>query len=120
MQRALRSKKRSCDTDRSSASSILLIHKMKELCVTFSKTKCKLPSVFIGDEPIEQVQTTKLLDAILSQDLTWGTPHLAQVCAKTSARLHFLRHLNRSGASQSDMIIYTASIRSIMEYACQA
>ena len=47
--------------------------------------------------------------------------HVDKVHPKASTRLHILRHLKRSGASKQDMTtMYTASIRSIMEYACHA
>ena len=49
----------------------------------------------------------------------WG-PHIELLHAKVSTHLHFLRHLKRSAASPDDLLsIYMASIRSVLEYACQ-
>ena len=97
--------------------------------INFSKTKemiigplnNNLPSALTASvNSIERVHTYKLLGITLNDKLNWNN-HINSICSKASSRLYFLKLLKRSRVSTSDQqYYYTAIVRPVLEYACQA
>jgi len=62
---------------------------------------------------VDQVKTFKLFGVHVSSSLKW-TDHV-----NAASRLHFLKQLNRAGASIQDLLhFYTAIVRPVLEYTC--
>ena len=57
--------------------------KTKELLVFFGRTPPDIPSITIKGKAIKRVTSTKLLGAIISNDLAWG-PHITMIHGKAS------------------------------------
>ena len=92
--------------------------KCKELRISFSKSENTLEPVTINDTNIEVVPSAKLLGVMISNDLKWNA-HVEMICKKVSARLYFLRQLNRAKVPTNDLLcFYTTCIRPVVEYAC--
>ena len=73
-------------------------------------------TVTIHGSGIAQVSSFKYLGVHIDCDLSWRT-HVADVCARTHQRLHFMRRLRVFGVSKNIMIIfYRATIESILRY----
>ena len=72
----------------------------------------------VGDTPIERVSSAKLLGITISADLRWNA-HIDDIIARASKRVFLLWHLKRSGVARDDLIvIYTTTVRPVLEYAC--
>ena len=55
---------------------------------------------------------------MIQSNLKWNN-HIESIVTKASKRLHILRVLRRGGVESNDLInIYTALIRSLLEYCC--
>ena len=92
--------------------------KTKEMLICFN-LKANLPStIMINDEPINRIKKMKLLGVFIQDDLQW-TEHINYIQSKASSKLYYIINLRRAGVNQDDLIkIYTATIRSVLEYAC--
>jgi len=91
--------------------------KTKEMTVRFTRDNRAISPLTIHGNDIERVQETKLLDVMLTSNLSWST-HCEYIHDKASKRLYFLLILKRSGLSVADLpIYYKARIRSVLEYA---
>ena len=98
-------------------------------CMQLNPKKCKEMSsflkhnhtcfapIFISGFPVEVVSTFKLLDVMLSNDLTWRV-HVDYVMKKANSRLYALRKLRRAGLNKSDLVnVYCSLVRTCSEYA---
>ncbi len=93
--------------------------KTKEMLISFSMVDPIVSEIIINGVVIERVDCTKLLGLFVSSDLTWKV-HVNYVCTKANQRLFCIRLLKRANVSMDKIIsVYCASIRSILEYACQ-
>jgi hypothetical protein len=91
--------------------------KTKEMLIGLIRKDPPSPLVLNG-AVIDRVKTFKLLGVHISDDLKWSH-HIDAICSKAASRLHFLKLLARSGASQEDLVcFYTSVVRPILEYAC--
>jgi len=91
--------------------------KTKEMLIGLIRKEPPSPLVLNG-AVIDRVKSFKLLGVHISDDLKWSH-HIDAICSKAASRLHFLKLLARSGASQEDLVcFYTAVVRPILEYAC--
>lgn len=74
------------------------------------------PILHLRDNPIERVESFKLLGLMITDKLTWND-NTSLICSKASKRLHFLKMLKRSGMPTTDLLYYyTAVIRPVLEY----
>ena len=72
----------------------------------------------IDNQQLELVTSHKVLGLVIQNNLKW-TNHIESIVTKASKRLHILRVLRRGGVEINDLItIYTALIRSLLEYCC--
>ena len=93
--------------------------KTKELRICFKKSTPDIALLTIDGRPIQQVNSTRLLGVTLSEDLKWQS-HIDEITTKASQRLYFIILLKRAGIDPHHLInIYTAIVRSVLEYACQ-
>ena len=67
--------------------------------------------------PLPTVEATKVLGILFTKQLTWDA-HCKAVCKKANQRFHYLRRLKSVTTSNELHLIYTACIRSLLEYAC--
>jgi len=72
----------------------------------------------IDDQQLELVTSHKVLGLVIQNNLEWNN-HIESIVTKASKHLHILRVLRRGGIEINDLInIYTALIRSLLEYCC--
>ena len=70
------------------------------------------------DQQLELVTSHKVLGLVIQNNLKWNN-HIKSIVTKASKCLHILRVLRRGGVEINDLItIYTALIRSLLEYCC--
>ena len=68
---------------------------------------------------IERVKKVEILGLVITDDLKWHD-HVNKITIKAARRLYLLRQLKKSGLDIKDLkCFYVASIRSILENACQ-
>jgi hypothetical protein len=92
--------------------------KSKELVISFLHNQSPLCPLVISDQPVERVTSYKMLGIVFQQDLKWHS-HVDSMVKKASKRLHILRVLRHSGVPPFYLLnIYSALIRSILEYYC--
>ena len=97
----------------------LNVDKTKEMIITNTREDPDLQPLTLLGQPVERVDTFKLLGIHLSNKLSWKD-HVAKTVAKASKRLYFLCLLKRAGLAPPDIIkVYVAMIRSILEYGCE-
>ena len=66
------------------------------------------------------MKSAKILGVTVRNDLKWND-HVDNITAKASRRIYLLKQLKRAGIDRKSLIqFYCASIRSVLEYACQA
>jgi hypothetical protein len=93
-------------------------------CMTINNQKTKVLSVTLKPTPLlpvpnlNNVTSLKLLGIIFNNKLSWTT-HFDYMLSKLSKRLYALRIL-KSFLSHDEMVmVFNATFRSIMDYACQ-
>ena len=92
--------------------------KTKEMVIMPSRKSKDVPAVTIDGKAIERTETFKLLGVLLSDNLNWG-PHVEYLLSKCSQRIYLLVLQKRAGVADRDILnIFTAMIRSVVEYAC--
>ena len=92
--------------------------KCKEMRICFLKDPIELPHLKIDDQQLELVTSHKVLGLVIQNNLKWNN-HIESIFTKASKRLHILRVLRRGGVEINDLIsIYSALIRSLLEYCC--
>ena len=96
------------------------MQKCEETRICFLKDPIESPYLKIDDHQLKLVTSHKVLGLVIQNNLKWNN-HIGSIVTKASKRLHILRVLRRSGVEISDLItIYTALIRSLLEYCCVA
>ena len=97
----------------------LNITKCKELIIDFSKEKKSLQPLTVNGNPIKLVESEKILGVVVQNNLKWNL-HVENIVKKSSKRIYMLRLLKRSKADMKTLVVlYTTTIRPILEYACQ-
>ena len=93
--------------------------KCKEILVNFSREQPDYPSIFVTGTIIERVKKPEILGLVITDDLKWSD-HVNKITIKAARRLYLLRQLKKSGLDIKDCkCFYVASVRSVLEYACQ-
>ena len=86
--------------------------------ICFLKDPIEFPHLKIDDQQLELVTSHKVLGLVIQSNLKWNN-HIESIVTKASKRLHILRVLRRGDVENNDLInIYTALIRSLLEYCC--
>ena len=105
-------------TQWSSANMKLNVKKTKDFTVSFLINQPLAQPLIVNNQPLEAVNTIKLLGVNLTSDLKWTT-HIRHISSKASKRLYALRILRRNGVQPSDLRkVYCSFIRPVLEYAC--
>ena len=92
------------------------VKKTKEMIIGRA-LKVSIPPVVLNSEPIQRVDTFKLLGVHISNDLKWGQ-HVNVILSKAASRLYFLKQLKRAGAGTGDLLcFYNMIVRPVLEYA---
>ena len=97
----------------------LNVPKCKELrqVISFAKAEPKFDQIVVNNEPLEIVETVKVLGLNISCE---RNAHLSEVLKKGASRLYFLRQQKRSNIATKDLLsLYLVCVRPITEYACQ-
>ena len=95
----------------------MLINEKKTKCMIFNFTdKYQFTTrLRINDEPIEVIDSTRLLGTIITSDLSWDQ-NISSIVKKANARMELLRRVAGFGTPTDDLkIIYILFIRSILE-----
>jgi hypothetical protein len=106
-------------TQRSSANNMKLnVKKTKDFTVSFFINQPLAQPLIVNNQPLEAVNTIKLLGVNLTSDLKCTT-HIKHISSKATKRLYALRILRRNGVQPSDLRrVYCSFIRPVLEYAC--
>ena len=92
--------------------------KCKEMTISFLRCDVDCPPLEIDGHQLERVATFKILGLTINNTIKWSEC-VDVIVRKSSKRLYMLRVLCRSGIPITDLlVIYNASIRPILEYAC--
>ena len=84
--------------------------------VCFKRSAQQWNPIIIGDDPIQQVSSAKVLGFHINDKLTWDD-HIQKIVAKANSRLHLLRAMMQAKFPKDVLIsFYVSSIRSILEY----
>ena len=99
--------------------------------LTFNPTKCKTmlfsrkrgpnipPTLFLGDRPLELVQSYKYLGVTLVSDLSWSE-HIESICIKSKKIIGLLyRKFYGYADTTTVLTLYLTLVRPHLEYACQ-
>ena len=97
----------------------------KKMMINEKKTKCMIfnftdkyqftTRLRINNEPIEVIDSTKLLGTIITNNLSWDQ-NISSIVKKANARMQLLRRVAGFGTPIDDLkIIYILFIRSILE-----
>ncbi|CAB4023186.1 Hypothetical predicted protein [Paramuricea clavata] len=90
-------------TQWSSANNMKLnVKKTKDFTVSFLINQPLAQPLIVNNQPLEAVNTIKLLGVNLTSDLKWTT-HIRHISSKASKRLYALRILRRNGVQPSDL-----------------
>ena len=92
--------------------------KTKVIIFNYSKNYQLSTKLYLQNELLERVQSTKLLGTVVTQDLTWweSTNYLTR---KGYQRLQLLKKLYEFNVPITDLvIIYTLYVTSILEFNC--
>ena len=95
----------------------MMVNEKKTKCMIFNFTKNHkfTTRLTINNEPIEVIDSTKLLGTVISNDLSWDL-NTAEIVRKANARMELLRRLAEFNTPIEDLkIIYILFIRSILE-----
>ena len=72
----------------------------------------------VNQQPLEILESTKLLGTIIQNDLKWEQ-NTANIVTKANARMELLRRVASFGASKDDLKnIYILYVRSLLEHSC--
>ena len=97
-------------TQWSSANNMKLnVKKTKDFNVSFLINQPLAQPLIVNNQPLEAVNTIKLLGVNLTSDLKWAT-HIRHISSKASKRLYALRILRRNGVQPSDLSIPVCSL----------
>ena len=91
----------------------LILNVVKSSVMIHARNKINLPLSM----PLPVVSTMKILGMVFDNNFAWDS-HIDEVCKKANQRFHFLRQLRPLVTPSELHQIYTASIRSLLEYAC--
>ena len=77
------------------------------------------PKLFINNELLDVVDTTKLLGVMISSNLKWDA-HIEYIRNKAMKRMWMLRRIKDVGGTPDDQVlVYILQIRSLTEKECQ-
>ena len=91
----------------------LHLNRAKSKMIFHTRTRINFPL----STPIPMFESINILGVYFNKSFNWNT-HIEKVCTKANQRFHFLRKLRPLVSSKELHLIYTASIRTILEYAC--
>ncbi|HLO99031.1 MAG TPA: reverse transcriptase family protein, partial [Fimbriimonas sp.] len=82
---------------------------------------CQKPRLYVGNRLLECVESTTYLGVCFDRKMNF-IEHVTNVVERVTVRLHGLRRLCRSKtvSTASRKLIYTATIRPVIEYGCAA
>ena len=89
--------------------------KSHTLAVSLRKDHLANPPIYFLYNPLEAVQSFKLLGLSISHSLSWAN-HISKLASKISCRLGILRRTKSLFDTPELLSTYTAFIRSLMEY----
>ena len=91
--------------------------KCKEQRISFSKDQPVFDPIVLNGQPLEVVNSAKLLGVKLTNNLSWNE-HINDTIKKASKRFYFLIQLKRANVSLKDLVLfYITCIRSVLTYA---
>ena len=93
--------------------------KCKEMMITFQRNQPDFTPITINGTTINRVRKATILGLSITDDLKWNK-HVEKITTEAAKRIYLLKQLKRSGLDNDDLTcFYMASIRSILEHACQ-
>ena len=91
--------------------------KTKDMWISFKAAIPEPPSLKIGDNTIERVNTFKLLGLWINDTLKWNT-HIEEITKKANKRLFYLRECRRANLpTKVGLTCYKTKLRPVLEYA---
>ena len=93
--------------------------KTNVMLFTRSRSRDFQPEIYINNELLDVVETTKLLGVIISSNMKWDH-HVEYIRNKAMKSLWMIRRVKEVGGTIEDMLtVYTVQIRCLTETACQ-
>ncbi|CAB3981096.1 RNA-directed DNA polymerase from mobile element jockey [Paramuricea clavata] len=91
--------------------------KTKDMWICFKAAIPEPPSLKIGDDTIERVNSFKLLCLWINDTLKWNT-HIEEITKKVNKRLFYLRECRRANLpTKVGLTCYKTKLRPVLEYA---
>ena len=108
------------DLEEFTKSNNMKINHSKSKVMQFRRSnKCEFPIKvsFENEPPLEEIDSTKLLGIMISNDLKWEN-NTKFICSKARKKIYLLRNMKKSGLTKTQLIdAYKKEIRSILELA---
>ena len=96
---------------------VLNSKKTKDMWICFKDVIPEPPSLMIGNNVIERVNSFKLLGVWIQDNLEWST-HIEEITKKANKRLFYLRECRRANLPiKVGLTCYETKIRPVLEYA---
>ena len=77
--------------------------KTHEMVISFKKSPPNLDPIVIDNQPIEIVESAKLVGVTLQSNLKWDI-HTDNIFGKTEKRIYFLKRLKQAKATTEDLM----------------
>ena len=91
--------------------------KCKSLLLSRKRVPTCAQTVVVNGLPLEKVQSYKYLGVLISSNLSWGN-HVSNICSRAKKHLGMLyRRFYRDADSSTLRMLYTNSVRPLLEYA---
>ncbi len=89
------------------------------MVINFQQNRPDFAPILIQGQTIARVEKAIILGMSITQDLKWNES-VNEITKKAAKHLYLLKQLKRSGLDSKDLkCFFIASIRTILEYACQ-
>ena len=86
------------------------------MTVTFMKNPAPFDTLYIGESPLPNVQTVKILGVHIQSNLKWDD-HVNEILKKCNKKLYMFRMVKKYKLPIADLVtIYTGYIRPVLEY----
>ena len=96
---------------------IINVAKTQEMTMSSSKLANEFQAITIEDKELERVNSAKLVDVIIQNDLKWDA-HVHKIVSKAKQKLCFMLQLRKVGLHRNNLLcFYNSVVCSNLEYA---
>jgi len=92
------------------------VKKCNSLLLSRKRVPTYTQTVVADGQPLEKVQPYKYLRVLISSNLSWGN-HVSNICSRAKKHMGMLyRRFYHDADSNTPRILYTTSVRPLLEY----